>query len=77
MTWVYFLKDRSEVFSTFNKFKKLVEKQNRCFITTLGSDRGTEYTSNEFNKFCVDEGINRELTVSYTPEQKWCFTKKK
>ena len=69
MTWVYFLKDRSEVFSTFYKFKKLVEKQSRSFITTLGSDRGTEYTSNEFNKICVDEGINRELTVSYTPEQ--------
>ena len=27
MTWVYFLKEKSEAFSTFKKFKALVEKK--------------------------------------------------
>ena len=27
MTWVYFLKEKSEAFATFNKFKALVEKK--------------------------------------------------
>ncbi|XP_058722251.1 uncharacterized protein LOC131594177 [Vicia villosa] len=28
-----------------------------------------EYTSNEFHKFCEDEGVERKLTVGYTPQQ--------
>ena len=35
----------------------------------LRSDRGKEYTSNEFDKFCEDEGMERQLSVSYTPQQ--------
>lgn len=69
MTWVYFLKERSEVFRTFQKFKKMVENQSGCQIQTLRSDRGTEYTSKEFNKFCEDEGVERQLIVGYTPQQ--------
>ena len=28
MTWVYFLKEKSEAFATIKKFKALVEKKN-------------------------------------------------
>jgi len=69
MTWVYFLKAKSEVFGIFKKFKALVEKQNGKQIKVLRSDRGKEYTSREFDKFCEDEGIKRQLTVAYTPQQ--------
>lgn len=69
MTWVYFMRQKSAVFSIFKKFKSLVEKQSGCHIKTLRSDNGTEYTSKEFQKFCEDEGIERQLTVRYTPQQ--------
>nr|KYP60023.1 Retrovirus-related Pol polyprotein from transposon TNT 1-94 [Cajanus cajan] len=69
MTWVYFLKIKSEVFGIFKKFKALVEKQSGKQIKALRSDRGKEYTSREFDKFCEDEGIERQLTVAYTPQQ--------
>jgi transposase InsO family protein len=58
-----------EVFNIFKNFKCLVEKQSGCFIKVLRSDRGKEYTSNQFYKFCEDEGVERQLTVSYTPQQ--------
>ena len=45
MTWVYFLKEKSEAFATFKKFKALVEKQKGCSIKKICSDRGGEYTS--------------------------------
>ena len=45
MTWVYFLKEKSEAFTTFKKFKALVEKQKSFSIKTIHSDRGGEYTS--------------------------------
>jgi len=69
MTWVYFMKQKSEVFNIFRKFKCLVERQSGCLIKVLRSDRGEEYTSNQFHKFCEDEGMERQLTVSYTPQQ--------
>ncbi|KAG6520408.1 hypothetical protein ZIOFF_017458 [Zingiber officinale] len=40
-----------------------------CFIKTLRSDRGKEYTFKEFHNFCEDEGVERQLTVRYTPQQ--------
>nr|KYP68962.1 Retrovirus-related Pol polyprotein from transposon TNT 1-94 [Cajanus cajan] len=69
MTWVYFIKEKSEVFGILKKFKTLVEKQSGKQIKVLRSDRGKEYTSHEFDKFCEDEGIEQKLTVSYSPQQ--------
>lgn len=69
MTWVYFIKEKSEVFGVFKRFKALVEKQSGKHIKALRSDRGKEYNSHEFDKFCEDEGIERQLTVAYTPQQ--------
>ena len=68
MTWVYFLKEKSEAFSTFKKFKALVEKQKGCSIKTIRSDRGGEYTSREFEEYCKNEGIQKQLTTGYTPQ---------
>lgn len=69
MTWVYFLKQKSEVFSVFKKFKALVEAQSGCKLKTLRTDNGKEYTSGDFNQFCEDLGIQHQLTVSYSPQQ--------
>nr|UBX54621.1 transposon Pol polyprotein [Lupinus angustifolius] len=69
MTWVYFIKEKSEVFGIFKKFKAFVEKQSEKLIKALRSDRGKEYNSHEFDKFCEDEGIEPQLTVAYTPQQ--------
>jgi hypothetical protein len=50
MTWVYFLKQKSEVFSVFKKFKTFVENQSGCLLKKLRTDNRKEYTSAEFNK---------------------------
>ncbi|KAJ7962054.1 Retrovirus-related Pol polyprotein from transposon TNT 1-94 [Quillaja saponaria] len=68
-TWVYFLKKKSEAFEVFKKFKALVEKESGHVIKSLRSDRGGEFTSNEFNIFCETQGIRRPLTVPRTPQQ--------
>ncbi|KAL6222726.1 hypothetical protein ACLB2K_006117 [Fragaria x ananassa] len=47
----------------------MVERQSYLKIKKLRSDRGGEYTSNEFGDFCVNIGLERQLTVSYTPQQ--------
>ncbi|KAL0334838.1 UNVERIFIED_CONTAM: Retrovirus-related Pol polyprotein from transposon TNT 1-94 [Sesamum radiatum] len=55
MTWVYFMREKSEVFKVFKKFKNLVEKQSGRSIKVLRSDRGKEYNNSEFDKFCEEE----------------------
>ncbi|KAL4339806.1 hypothetical protein GQ457_08G010530 [Hibiscus cannabinus] len=68
-TWVYFLKQKSEAFGAFKNFKALVEKESSYEIKSLRSDRGGEFTSNEFNDFCKANGIRRPLTVPRSPQQ--------
>jgi transposase InsO family protein len=62
------LRQKSEVFSNFRKFQKIVERQSGCLIKKLRSDRGDEYNSKEFEKFYEDVCLERQLTVGYTPE---------
>ncbi|KAI5317803.1 hypothetical protein L3X38_037510 [Prunus dulcis] len=52
---------------------------NKYFITfiddysrmcwKLRSDRGGEYTSHEFLEYCSDLGMERQLTIAYSPQQ--------
>jgi len=39
------------------------------FIRALRTDRGREFTSQEFTNFCDLNGIQRQLTAAYTPQQ--------
>lgn len=67
--WSILLKEKNEAFEKFKTFKLLIEKENGKEIATLRTDRGGEFTSNEFQEFCNKEGIKRHLTVPYTPQQ--------
>ena len=69
-TWIYFLKSKKseEILQRFQDFKALVENQTGRKIRALRSHNGGEYTSKEFDEYCRQEGIQRQLTVPYTPE---------
>jgi hypothetical protein len=68
-SWIFFMKTKGQVFSRFQEFKALVENQTGKKIRVLRSDNGGEYTSKAFMDFCAGEGIRRELTVPYNPQQ--------
>ncbi|KAL5816544.1 hypothetical protein ACOSQ3_024922 [Xanthoceras sorbifolium] len=68
-TWVYFLVKKSEALVTFKYFKKYVEKDMDACIKCLRTDRGGEFTSRDFNEFCKENGIKRQLAAAYTPQQ--------
>lgn len=67
--WVYFLQEKSEAFSAFKSFKALVENESGRRIKILRTDRGGEYCSKEFETYCDVQGIHRQLTTAYTPQQ--------
>jgi transposase InsO family protein len=47
----------------------LVENESDHKIKCLRSDRGGEFTSNEFFDFCEEHGIRREFSTARTPQQ--------
>lgn len=70
--FVYFLKNKSEVFEKFKEFKSMVERQIDRKIKILRSDNGTEFVNGAFDNYLKENGIVRQLTVPYTPQQNGC-----
>ncbi|CAJ2635107.1 unnamed protein product [Trifolium pratense] len=68
-TWTYFMQEKPSAFELFKKSKSLDEKESGCLIKCLRTDRGGEFTSTMFNDLCSSQGIKRQLTASYTPQQ--------
>lgn len=61
--WVYCLKSKHEAFSSFKKFLAFVETKSERKVKVFRTDRGGEFTSNEFKKFCEETGIQRHYTA--------------
>lgn len=68
-TWVYFLDEKSEAFSIFKSFKVHVKNEAGKTIKALRTDRGGEFCSKEFEEFCIEHGIRKELTIAYISQQ--------
>ena len=68
-TWIYCLSEKRETFEIFKCFKNLVEKEAQKAICTLRTDKGGEFTSQQFSQFCMEQGIKRQLTTAFTPFQ--------
>ncbi|GJZ74958.1 zinc finger, CCHC-type containing protein [Tanacetum coccineum] len=67
--WVYFLKSKDQAIDTFKEYKKSIENELRTTLKMLRTDRGGEFTSNEFTQYCKENGIARQLTAPYSPQQ--------
>lgn len=63
------MKFKSVVACVFWRFNARIENQFGCKIHVLRSDNGKEYTTEQFNLFCEEAGIEHQLTASYTPQQ--------
>ena len=59
-TYIYFMKNKDEVFSKFKEFKALIENHTEKKIKTFRSDNGQEFTSNEFKEICKNSRSTTE-----------------
>ena len=66
-TWFYPLKKKSDVFSTFIKFKTLIENKFGHKIKALQTDWGGEYR--QLSAFCDSQGIIHRRSCPHTHEQ--------
>ena len=67
--WVYPIKKKSDVFPVFKEFKAQVELEIGKRIKCLRTDNGGGYTDGNFLAFCKQEGMKRQFTNAYTPQQ--------
>ena len=68
-TWVYFKRRKGDVFEYFKVLRTMIEKQTEKCIKILNSDNGGEHVSRAFKKYCKENGIQQQFTVSHTPQQ--------
>ena len=66
--WVYFLRQKSNVFQTFKKWKCLIENETGKKLKYLKFDDDVEYCSHEFKDYCSSNGIHRQKTIPRTPK---------
>ena len=69
MTWVYLLKAKSEVFSCFQLFHKMICTQFDTKIKILRTDNGTEYMNKNFDAYLESNGIIHQTSCPYTSAQ--------
>ena len=63
------LKTKDEALSAFKKIKVSAEMEVDLKMKALRTDRGGEFTSKEFSKYCEGLEIKRFLTTPYSPQQ--------
>src|SRR3984885_10126689 len=65
----WLLHKKSEAFDAFKHYKAWAEKQTGKSLKSFRDDKGGEYMSNEWERFMLEHGIERQHTVRATPQQ--------
>jgi len=68
-SWVYLLKEKSEVEGVFKMFHNMVKTQFQASIQVFRSDNGKEYFNEILGKYFEDKGIIHQSSCSDTPQQ--------
>jgi transposase InsO family protein len=68
-TWVFFLSDKSNVFSIFKGFAKRVKNEFEFNVKKIRSDNCIEFKNSRIEDYCDEKGIKHEFLGKYTLEQ--------
>ncbi|CAA6673931.1 unnamed protein product [Spirodela intermedia] len=67
--WVAMLPSKDRAAVAIKEIKARAEGESGLKLGALRTDRGGEFTSHEFAEYCAGEGIHREHTAPYSPQQ--------
>ncbi|KAJ9542022.1 hypothetical protein OSB04_028528 [Centaurea solstitialis] len=67
--WSFLLKHKNDAADVIKRFKKSIENRTGKEIKTFHTDKGGEFTSNDFNRLWNEEGVAKMLTAPYSPQQ--------
>lgn len=69
VTWVYLMKEKSEIFSVFQSFHKMVNTQFGAVVEVLRSDNRGEYLDSGLAQYFSTRGIIHQTSCTDTPQQ--------
>jgi hypothetical protein len=75
-TWIYFLRQKFEVFQHLKDFKALIETQSEKKIKVLRTDNEGEYVNHEIHDLCHEAGIQLQHTVPILRTKRSCRAEK-
>lgn len=67
--WIRLLSSKDQASSEIKNFQAAVEVETGKKLKVLRTDRGGEFTSVEFGRYCAERGVERQLTAPYSPQQ--------
>src|SRR6266540_3314886 len=67
--WVTILTSKDEAAGALALFQAAAEAESERKLRTLRTDRGGEFMSGTFAAHCAETGVQRHLTVLYSPQQ--------
>ncbi|KAI0498967.1 hypothetical protein KFK09_019866 [Dendrobium nobile] len=68
-SWIFPIRQKSEVLAIFENFKPYIENLTSSKIKCLRTDGGGEFVNNSFTRFLQQHGIAHQISCPYTPEQ--------
>ena len=70
LSWVFFLRKKSEPFPNFTKWLALIQNESRQTLKTLYDSKGGEFASNAMAKFYSQHGIWQEFANTDTSPER-------
>ena len=67
MSWIYFLKHKSEVFKVFVNFYNMICTQFQAQPHIFRTDNGSEYVNSDMHQFLTTKGLIHQTSCSDTP----------
>ena len=67
--WLILLQAKSEAVEAIKHIQARAEAECRKKMRVLRTDRGREFTSASFDKYCDELGMQRQLTTPYSPSK--------
>ncbi|WVZ61915.1 hypothetical protein U9M48_011722 [Paspalum notatum var. saurae] len=67
--WLVLLPSKGRAAAAIKEFQARAEAESGCKLLALRTDRSGELTSKEFMEYCAADGVHRQLTAPYSPQQ--------
>ncbi|GJT23466.1 retrovirus-related pol polyprotein from transposon TNT 1-94 [Tanacetum coccineum] len=68
-TWTLFLRSKDETQEVLKDFLTMIQRNLQAPVTSVRTDRGTEFLNTTLNAFFKEEGIEHQTSTPRTPEQ--------
>jgi transposase InsO family protein len=74
--WVSLMASKDCATTTIKRIQAAAERKSGNKLRALRTDRGGEFTALQFQEYCAELGVRRELTTPYSPQQNGVFERR-